>query len=149
MRTKRPVLPVRIILRGQAAPTNGPYPLSDRNQFFWLFFRFSGRINRVAYLLAFLLTMVAVSFPLYQFMRVPDESLAAQIWSTLFGLTFLTFLWVHVATSVKRLHDMGKPGIFVLSLFIPVVSIAVFLILCFFPGNIGPNRYAYQTNSAG
>lgn len=149
MRTKRPVLPVRIILRGQAAPTNGPYPLSDQNQFFWLFFRFSGRINRVAYLLAFLLTMVAVSFPLYQFMRVPDESLAAQIWSTLFGLTFLTFLWVHVATSVKRLHDMGKPGIFVLSLFIPVVSIAVFLILCFFPGNIGPNRYAYQTNSAG
>jgi uncharacterized membrane protein YhaH (DUF805 family) len=126
-----------------------PIHLSDHNQFFWLFFRFAGRLNRVAYLLVFLLTVVAVSFPLYQFMRVPAESPAAQIWSVLFGLTFLTFLWVHVATSVKRLHDMGKPGILALSLFIPVISIAVFLILCFFPGSVGPNRYAYETNSVG
>lgn len=126
-----------------------PIQLSHNNRFFWLFFRFSGRVNRTAYLLAFLFTAVAVSFPLYQFMRVPAESQAAQIWSLLFGLTFLACLWVHVATSVKRLHDMGKPGILVLSLFIPVVSLVVFAILCLFPGSIGPNRYAYQTNSAG
>ncbi|MGB3390868.1 MAG: DUF805 domain-containing protein [Pseudaminobacter sp.] len=117
------------------------------NQFFWLFFRFSGRLNRVAFLLTSMLMVVVVSFPLYQFMRVPAESLAGQTWSVLFGLTFITFLWIHIATSVKRLHDMGKPGILAISLFIPVVSIIVFLILCLFPGTSGPNQYGRYTNS--
>ncbi|RUM99331.1 DUF805 domain-containing protein [Pseudaminobacter arsenicus] len=118
------------------------------NQYLWLFFRFSGRLSRVAFLLTFLLMVVVVSFPLYQFMRVPAESLAGQTWSVLFGVIFVTFLWVHIATSVKRLHDMGKPGILAVSLFIPVVSIIVFLILCLFPGNPGPNQYGRYANSA-
>jgi uncharacterized membrane protein YhaH (DUF805 family) len=125
-----------------------PTHLPDKNQLIWLFFRFSGRVNRVVFLLTFLLMLVVVSFPLYQFMRVPAESMAAQIWSVLFGIIFVTFLWIHIATSVKRLHDMGKPGILAVSLFIPVVSIIVFLILCLFPGSIGPNQYGRQTNSA-
>lgn len=120
----------------------------DKNQFIWLFFRFSGRLSRVAFLLTFLLTVIVVSFPLYQFMRVPAESVAGQTWSVLFGLIFVTFLWVHIATGVKRLHDMGKPGILAVSLFIPVISIIVFLILCLFPGNPGPNPYGRYTNSA-
>lgn len=122
--------------------------LPEKNKFIWLFFRFSGRLSRVAFLLTFLLMVVVVSFPLYQFMRVPAESLAGQTWSVLFGLIFVAFLWIHIATSVKRLHDMGKPGILAVSLFIPVVSIVVFLILCLFPGNPGPNQYGQYANSA-
>lgn len=121
--------------------------LPDKNQLIWLFFRFSGRLNRVAFLLTFLLMLVVVSFPLYQFMRVPAESSAGQTWSVLFGVTFVTFLWIHIATSVKRLHDMGKPGILAVSLFIPVVSLVVFAILCLFPGSTGPNQYGQNTNS--
>jgi uncharacterized membrane protein YhaH (DUF805 family) len=128
--------------------TGNEKTLPDKNQFLWLFFSFAGRINRAAYILTFLFTLTVVSFPLYQFMRVPAESAAAQSWSVVFGVTFGTFLWVHVASSVKRLHDMGKPGIFVVALFIPIVSFITFLVLSIFPGEAGPNRYASQTNAA-
>lgn len=115
--------------------------------FFWLFFRFSGRVNRAAYLLGFLFMLVVMSFPLYQFMRVHPESGAAQLWSMLFGATFLTFLWAHIAFSVKRLHDFDKPGLFAVALFIPVVSIFAFIALCFFPGTPGPNQFGDTTNA--
>ncbi|AMS44352.1 DUF805 domain-containing protein [Aminobacter sp. NyZ550] len=115
--------------------------------FFWLFFRFSGRVNRAAYLLGFLFMLVVMSFPLYQFMRVHPESGAAQVWSMLFGATFLTFLWAHIAFSVKRLHDFDKPGLFAVALFIPVVSIFAFIALCFFPGTPGPNQFGNTTNA--
>lgn len=122
-------------------------PLPDRSAFFWLFFRFSGRVSRAAYILGFMFMLVVVSFPLYQYMRVPVESGAAQIWSLLFGIVFIAFLWAHVAFSVKRLHDMGKPGLFAVSLFVPVVSIIAFVLLCIYPGDPGPNQYGQQTNT--
>lgn len=121
--------------------------MPDKSQLFWLFFRFSGRVNRAAYVLGFLFMLVVMSFPLYQFMRVHPESGAAQIWSMLFGLTFLIFLWAHIAFSVKRLHDFDKPGLFAVALFIPVVSIFAFVALCFYPGTPGPNKFGYQTNT--
>lgn len=121
--------------------------MPDTSAFIWLFFRFSGRVSRAAYVLGFLLMMVVMAFPLYQFMRVPPESAMAQLWSVLFGLAFVVFLWAHVAFSVKRLHDFDKPGLYAVALFIPIISIAAFLALCLYPGTPGPNQYGQQTNS--
>lgn len=137
--------------------------MADRADFIWLFFRFKGRVNRAAYSLSFLFMLMVVSFPLYQYMRVmPDIdvadmaemadvplSAAAQLWSTVFLFVLIAFLWGHIATSIKRLHDIGKPGIMVLSLFIPVVSIVAFVALCIWPGDAGPNRYGQRSNAAG
>lgn len=121
--------------------------MPDKDQFIWLFFRFTGRIGRAAFLLAFLFMLMVVSFPLYQFTRVPADSAAAQAWSAVFGMTFVVFLWTHIAAAVKRLHDMDKPGIMAVALFIPVVSIVAFLVLCIMPGSAGRNRYGRYTNS--
>ncbi|WP_269930929.1 DUF805 domain-containing protein [Aminobacter sp. HY435] len=123
--------------------------MPDKTDFLWLFFRLSGRVNRAAYILGFLFMLMVVSFPLYQFMRVPPESGAAQVWSMLFGLTFLVFLWAHIAFSVKRLHDFDKPGLFAVALFIPIVSIIAFVALCFYPGTPGPNQFGARTNAPG
>lgn len=123
--------------------------MPDKSAFFWLFFRFTGRVSRAAYALGFLLMMVVMAFPLYQFMRVSPESAMAQLWSALFWLTFLVFLWAHVAFSVKRLHDFDKPGLFAIALFIPVISIFAFVALCLHPGTPGPNRFGQRTNSPG
>lgn len=120
--------------------------LPDKTQLFWLFFRFSGRVSRAAYILGFLFMTVVMAFPLYQFMRVPEESGAAQMWSLVFGITMLFFAWVHVAFSVKRLHDIGRPGILSIALFVPVVSIIAFLALCIMPGTPGSNRYGRYAN---
>lgn len=120
--------------------------MPNRIDFFWLFFKFSGRVSRAAYILGFLFMLMVVSFPLYQFMRVPPESSTAQVWSMLFGLTFLVFMWAHVAFSVKRLHDVDKPGFYAVALFIPILSILAFVALCFYPGTAGPNRFGMYPN---
>ncbi|PWJ80889.1 uncharacterized membrane protein YhaH (DUF805 family) [Pseudaminobacter salicylatoxidans] len=121
--------------------------MADKNTLIWLFFRFSGRIGRAVYVLAFLLMLVVVSFPLYQHMRFAPGTTASDVWSTVFGLTFIVFLWVHVATSVKRLHDMGKSGLMAIALFIPVVSLVAFVVFCLFPGNEGRNQYGEKADS--
>ncbi len=122
--------------------------MADKNTLIWLFFRFSGRVGRAVYVLAFLFWLAVVSFPLYQYMRFEPGTTASETWSTVFGLTFIVFLWVHVATSVKRLHDMGKPGLMAIALFIPVVSLIAFVIFCLFPGDQGRNQYGERADSA-
>lgn len=115
--------------------------MPDANTYLWLFFKLRGRVGRAAYILGFLFMLTVVSLPLYQFMRFPEESPTAQGWSLAFGLTFVAFMWSHIALSVKRLHDIGRPGILSLALFIPVVSLIAFIALCIMPGNQGPNAY--------
>jgi uncharacterized membrane protein YhaH (DUF805 family) len=120
--------------------------LTESSKLLWAFFKFSGRIGRAPYILGFLFMTVAISFPLYQFMRVPEDSDAARLWSLVFGASMLAFLWAHVAFSVKRLHDMDKPGLLAVVLFIPVISVVAFIALCVMPGSQGSNRYGRYAN---
>jgi uncharacterized membrane protein YhaH (DUF805 family) len=121
--------------------------LADSKTFFWFFFKLRGRVGRAAYFLGFLFMMIAVSFPLYQFMRFPEEAPAAQAWSLVFGIAFFAALWSHVAMTVKRFHDLGRTGFMSLSLFIPVISIIAFIYLCVTPGTAGPNLYGRLADS--
>jgi len=136
--------------------------LPNKTQLIWLFFRFSGRINRAAYLLAILFLIVVQAFLVYRLVlaeagRHPDQlgllleatTQAGRFWAAVLWLSILVSVWAHLALSVKRLHDMGKPGILSVTLFIPVVSIIVFFIICVLPGNPGPNRYGQRANEPG
>jgi uncharacterized membrane protein YhaH (DUF805 family) len=120
--------------------------LPEKDRLFWLFFRFSGRISRAVYILGFLFMTVVMTFPLYQSLRLPVESEAAQIWYFVFMAAALAALWVHIAFSVKRLHDIGRPGIIAAVLFIPVISIVAFVALCVIAGTPGPNQYGENAN---
>jgi uncharacterized membrane protein YhaH (DUF805 family) len=121
--------------------------LPDLDQLFWLFFRFSGRVSRAAYFLAGLLLAVIQVFLLYRFTLVPQDSAQGQFWALAFWAAVLISVWSNIALSVKRLHDLDKPGIIAATLFIPVISIAAFLLLCIFPGTPGPNRYGERANA--
>ena len=121
--------------------------MPDRDQLFWLFFRFSGRVSRAAYFLGGLLLGIVQGFLLYRFTLVPQESTEGQLWAMAFWAVVLVSVWSNVALGVKRLHDIDKPGIIAAALFIPVISIAAFIVLCIFPGTPGPNRYGGRTNS--
>lgn len=117
------------------------------NQLIWLFFSFSGRVNRAVYFLASLLVGIAQVFPYYRLLLSPEGSEAASQWSTVFIVVFFASLWPHVALSVKRLHDFNKDGFFAVTLFVPLLSIVVFFVLCVFPGDKGGNRFGAMTNS--
>jgi uncharacterized membrane protein YhaH (DUF805 family) len=121
--------------------------LPDRPQLTWLFFKTSGRVSRAAYFLGGLLVAIAQAFPLYRFTLVPEGTSESETWALLFLIAFIGSLWSNVALAVKRLHDLGRPGLMALVLFVPVVSIVAFLVLCLFPGDTGPNRYGSRTNA--
>jgi len=117
------------------------------NKFIWLFFSFSGRVSRLAYFLASLLVGIAQVFPYYRFLLVPEGSEAAGTWSTIFMVVLIGSLWPHVALSVKRLHDFNREGFYAIALFIPVISIVTFFVLCLLPGDKTANRFGSFTNS--
>lgn len=113
----------------------------------WLFFGFSGRLARAPFFLAGLLMALAQLFCLYQFAQVPAESSTGQGWAIAFWIVFFVSLWSNVALAAKRFHDFDKPGIFSVSLFLPVISIIVFVVLCLYPGDAAANRYGATTNA--
>lgn len=119
----------------------------DRNRYSWLFLGVSGRVSRGAYFLGGLLVGIVQAFPLYRFLLVPEGTAESDAWALLFALAFLASLWSNVALAVKRLHDLDQPGFLAAILFVPVVSIVAFLMLCLFPGKPGPNRFGARTNA--
>jgi uncharacterized membrane protein YhaH (DUF805 family) len=121
--------------------------LPEKDKLIWLFFRVSGRVSRAAYFLAGLLLAVVQAFLLYRFTLVPEGSMAGQTWAAAFWLVMIVSVWSNVALSVKRLHDIGKPGIIAIVLFIPVISIVAFIALCLIPGEQGPNQYGTRPNA--
>jgi uncharacterized membrane protein YhaH (DUF805 family) len=121
--------------------------VAERPQLLWLFFGISGRVSRAAYFLGGLLVAIAQAFPLYRFALVMEGTPESVLWSMTFMIVFIVSLWSNVALAVKRLHDLGKTGLAAAVLFVPVISIVAFLVLCLFPGQQGPNRYGQRTNA--
>ena len=71
------------------------------------------------------------------------------MWMFGFMLVFPLIMWASFALSVKRLHDIGKPGALALMLFIPMLSAIVFVVLCLIPGDKGANPYGDAPNVPG
>lgn len=117
------------------------------SQLIWLFFSPSGRLGRAPYFLAFMLASLVPAFFLYRFLLLPQGGSGSQMWEGLFGIAFLATIWANGALGIKRLHDVGQPAIYAISLFIPVISIVAFVALCLFPGDPGPNKYGPHTNA--
>jgi len=123
----------------------------------WFFFRFNGRVSRMAFFLGDLFVSTIVAIPLWRGMLAsPESGLTAtpdlgaqQFWSVVLTLLILPYIWTNLALGAKRLHDMGKPGVAAVALFVPFVNVIAFVVFCVIPGNPGPNSYGRQTNSPG
>ncbi|MEW6635121.1 MAG: DUF805 domain-containing protein [Pseudomonadota bacterium] len=121
--------------------------MPEQSDLIWLFFKNSGRVNRAAYFLGVMLVTIVQAFPIYHFERMPEGSPESQVWWLISAVVFIGSLWPFFALAVKRLHDLDRPGIVSLVLFVPVLSILAFLVFCLYPGQPGPNRYGRRTNA--
>ncbi len=112
----------------------------------WFFLGFSGRIGRLPYLLGLLFLVAVSGFIVSRMAAAPDNSDALALW----GLVSLVFgvgsVWAIVAISVKRLHDMNLPAAIAICLFVPAISFITILVLCLWPGSVGPNRFGDDEN---
>lgn len=59
-------------------------------------------------------------------------------------IVFLLYFLFWISLSIRRMHDIGKPGWVLLGLFVPIVGTLLGIILGFFPGQNGDNQYGPQ-----
>ena len=108
---------------------------------------FSGRARRKEYwffalfnaIIVFALTVIDISAGLYDAF--------AEI-GLLSGLYSLAVLLPSIAVSVRRLHDIGRTGWWLLIVFIPLVGIIVLLVFAVLDSMPGDNRYGPNPKAA-
>jgi len=114
-------------------------------QLIWLFFSFSGRVDRRAFALTGLLLYLARLYPVYRMLLAGNNEAEATYWGGVLIVLFGFLMISHMALAVKRLHDFDRSGWFAV-LFI-IGDIFVFLFLCLPQGTNGPNRYGQRPNA--
>jgi uncharacterized membrane protein YhaH (DUF805 family) len=115
-----------------------------------LLFSFQGRINRAK----FWLINIAVTIVYSAIAGVlvggaamsadPAEALASMgmIGGIVSLVLFIATVWIGLALAVKRWHDRGKSGWWILIAFVPVIGGLWYLIECgFLKGTTGANTY--------
>jgi uncharacterized membrane protein YhaH (DUF805 family) len=98
-------------------------------------FRFSGRRRRGSY---FSITLIIL---LQSMLVVIVGSMLAPLGVILVWLFCVPALIAHTLAGAQRCRDVGWTGWAVLLSYVPVIGVAVFLVLLFYPGTRGPNRY--------
>lgn len=80
--------------------------------------------------------------PLWVSMIVVTMATPLDMWPEGGLLFFPVWIWSIVVTSVKRCHDRGRSGCFLLICFIPLVGgLWLFVELALLPGTKGANRF--------
>lgn len=113
----------------------------------WALLKFNGRMNREEYwwanavLLGISLVAFRVLFAGSVELSSDGEFLLPESLSALFFLIMLASLYVTFAISVKRLHDLGMPGIVACVFLFPAIGLVAFLLLGLVKGKNEPNKY--------
>ncbi|QKV19420.1 DUF805 domain-containing protein [Oricola thermophila] len=107
----------------------------------WVLFGFKGRISRKSFWLAALLMILIHAAILSHVLTLPNNSAALALWVLLMAVAWLATAWVLLALSVKRLHDLGMPGILSICLLIPPITYIGFLLLAFLPSKQETNQH--------
>lgn len=107
--------------------------------FKYLFFDFDGRIDRAQWWVGFLI-LVAAQFVAWVLFG------GGLVYWVVWVVLLIASLGIHV----KRLHDRGKPGLWALVFFIPVIGFIWMIIeMGLMEGDHGPNQYGPPVVRAG
>ena len=98
-------------------------------------FSFSGRRKRADHILLYIVYIIA--FSIWSMVSLPlmGESLL------LFWVGLILILNLAINNHVKRLHDLGHSGWWVLLFIVPLINLLLLLYLFFFRGQMGGNQY--------
>ncbi|MCO5146603.1 MAG: DUF805 domain-containing protein [Aquamicrobium sp.] len=126
-------------------------------QMAWLFFGFTGRIDRSVYALAGLFVFTVQMFIVYRYLQPvlgtlangtfdPSETLTLSPMTNIQSGIFLLGQLAHIALAAKRIHDFGRSGFF--ALLFMFAGLVAYLALCLIPGTPGPNKHGSRSNAA-
>ena len=107
----------------------------------WVLFGFQGRIGRKSYFLAALLIVLIQAAVIAKIASYPEDDPALAFWGLVLIAVWIASAWAGLALAVKRLHDLGRPGIFAIFLLIPAVAFIAFVLLAVLPGTGQTNEH--------
>lgn len=100
-----------------------------------LYLFLEGRINRKVFWLNYVIPVIVISIIL----GIIDAIVGTLgLLSTIFSIVII---WPSIAVGVKRCHDRGRTGWFLLIGLVPLLNIWLFVELYFLKGTTGSNRY--------
>ena len=125
------------------------------------FLVFEGRIGRLRYLVHAILLPIAALIVLGVFIlalaSLPEGgpigkgfNIILSLIQTTLWITFVVLgIWISLSAGVRRLHDMGYSGWFMLLNLVPFVGLVFGLVLLVWPGQEGENKYDPQPEHTG
>ncbi|PNW27048.1 DUF805 domain-containing protein [Formosa algae] len=105
---------------------------------------FKGRARRQEYWM-FVLINTAISWSL----AILDYFVGSGIFSAISGLYSLAVFIPGLAVSVRRLHDIGKSGWFLLLIFLPIIGWIWLIVLMATDSEHGPNAWGDNPKGMG
>ena len=112
------------------------------NYFFLALRRFNdfGRSRRKEYWTYFPIIILLIAITAFAVERLPNDSIEETIGLFLALAVFALFLPA-ISLTIRRLHDTGRTGWWILLNLIPYVGSIILLILLALPGQQGDNKY--------
>ncbi|GAB4352557.1 MAG: DUF805 domain-containing protein [Oricola sp.] len=107
----------------------------------WVLFGFRGRIGRKSFWLGALLMVLIQAAIISRIATVPEDSPELALWGVAMLAAWVATAWVILALAVKRLHDLGLPGVLAICLLIPAVAFLAFLLLALLPSKQETNEH--------
>ena len=107
-------------------------------------FSFQGRMRRLHYGWISLISTFSYAslwFFLALFLRASSDLVSFMNMVGIMTLMIIPVTWVMMAISVKRLHDIGYSGFYVLLLLVPYLNLLFYIALVLKDGTEGPNEY--------
>ncbi|GAC1562808.1 MAG: DUF805 domain-containing protein [Vulcanimicrobiaceae bacterium] len=114
------------------------------------FANFTGRAGRREYwsfVLVNLLIVLAAEIPIYVLDLLFGWNVLSMLLGIAVGIFALVTLVPSIAALVRRLHDTGRTGWWVLVALVPVIGGLALLVLSVLEGTPGPNRYGPDPKS--
>jgi uncharacterized membrane protein YhaH (DUF805 family) len=110
---------------------------------------FAGRARRTEFWMFTLFSLI-ISIVLGVLDSLLGTTFVAGTTSGWLGLLYgLAVLLPSLGVSVRRLHDTGRSGLWVLIGLVPIVGAIVLIVFCATEGNPGPNSYGPDPKAAG
>lgn len=96
-------------------------------------FSWKGRNTRLPYFLTLSLCGIVFYGLLFSIALVPKD--VGMTLASVFPIAYLVILYVQVCNVIKRLHDLGRPGVHILFMFVPFYNLYLGLLLLFKEGD--------------
>lgn len=130
-----------------AKPSVPPAPLPANRQKGWLSRLYSGRLNRISYLVGplivqLVLTVIVVVLSVLYGVIMTTNTKEIEAFSVFLAfLVYVPAVIIGFSFSVRRCHDLGKKWTYLLWAFVPIMNIIVSFKLTFGQGTQGDNPF--------